>query len=242
MQFDKNHGGSEDFDEEESEPGWLASFSDMMTDLLAIFVILFAFAMMEISNARSYSESVALFEGGTGGSAVLEEEPSGDGLLPSQKQERLKELIEAIDDYIGKAGLSAELLVIKDGDDKVLLRMADSALFDSGKADITPKADKLLSNISKILVEYSDFIKIVRIEGHTDNRPINTPQFRSNWELSASRSINVLKRLLEISQLEPQKFYAVGFSEFSPIADNNTVSGRAQNRRVDFVIETKVND
>ncbi|HBM74997.1 MAG TPA: flagellar motor protein MotB, partial [Clostridiaceae bacterium] len=81
-----------------------------------------------------------------------------------------------------------------------------------------------------------------RIEGHTDNRPINNEQFDSNWELSTSRAVNVLRRLLDISKIKPDKFSAVGYGEFHPIADNNTASGRAQNRRVDFIIETAANE
>ncbi|HBM81310.1 MAG TPA: flagellar motor protein MotB, partial [Clostridiaceae bacterium] len=72
-----------------------------------------------------------------------------------------------------------------------------------------------------------------------DNRPINNKQFKSNWELSTSRAVNVLKRLLEISKLGPEKFSAVGYGEFHPIANNNTATGRTQNRRVDFIIEKK---
>ena len=79
---------------------------------------------------------------------------------------------------------------------------------------------------------------MVRIEGHTDNRPMHSRQFQSNWELSTSRAVNVLKHLAESSPIEPAKFSAVGYSEFHPIADNRTEAGKAKNRRVDFIIET----
>jgi chemotaxis protein MotB len=76
------------------------------------------------------------------------------------------------------------------------------------------------------------------IEGHTDNLPIKTEQFDSNWELSTARAVNVLRRVIELSDLDPSMFSAVGLGEFHPIADNETEEGRTQNRRVDFIIET----
>nr|PZN07794.1 MAG: hypothetical protein DIU64_11705 [Caldicoprobacter oshimai] len=164
--------------------------------------------------------------------------PAGEGVLPDQ--DKLNSFIEALNSYIAKAGLSGQLSVSKQGYNVVLLRIKDSALFDSGQAKITPKAEQILRSISKILKEYADFIKMIRIEGHTDNRPIHNEQFDSNWGLSTSRAVNVLRRLLEISSLGPEKFSAVGYGEFHPIADNNTEAGRALNRRVDFVIETVI--
>ena len=77
---------------------------------------------------------------------------------------------------------------------------------------------------------------MIRIEGHTDDVPISTKQFNSNWALSTSRAVSVLARLLEISEISPDRFSAVGYGEFHPIAGNNTAKGRAQNRRVDFII------
>jgi chemotaxis protein MotB len=116
--------------------------------------------------------------------------------------------------------------------------VADSALFDSGKADINARAQTLLDGICAILADYADQIQMVRIEGHTDDRPIHTAQFKSNWELSTTRAVNVLKRLLEAAPVGADKLSAVGYGEFHPAADNLSDAGRAQNRRVDFVIET----
>jgi len=224
-----------DDNQEEGEGSWLTSYSDLMTDLLAIFVILYAFAMIELKVYKK-SDTTTASAGQASAVVALSSEQGGQTILPEQI--RFNSLYEAISSHITEAGLVGQLSVAKQGDDTVLLRMADSALFDSGRAVIKSDADQLLDNIAAILTEYADFIKMVRIEGHTDNRPINTLQFGSNWELSTTRAVNVLRRLLEISQMEPEKYSAVGYSEFYPIADNDTPEGRALNRRVDFIIET----
>ncbi len=230
-----------DEDEDGDEANWQDSYSDLMTDLLAIFVILFSFAMMSQAIEASKSTSangqnvIAEFAEST----IL---PSHDSILPGQDsvlpdQESFNNLYEYIKAYINETGLSNQLSVTKQGNKEILLRVAASVFFDSGRADINPTAEPLLNKISDILTVYDDSIKIIRIEGHTDNLPINTKQFDSNWELSTSRAVNVLRRLLEISEFEPKKFSAVGYSEFYPIADNDTTVGRAKNRRVDFFIE-----
>ncbi len=227
-----------DMDEEsgdEEAPAWLTSYSDMMTDLLAIFVILFSFAMMfhasTAAKAAKDRENQAAIASSAGEEMETEQAVS---LSP----ERFNSFYEELQTYITENGLSEQLSVSKKGNDVVLLRMADSALFEPAQAKINPESEAVLASVSTILTEYGDLIEMVRIEGHTDDRPIRTQQFASNWELSTARAVNVLKRLLEISSLGSQKFSAVGYSEFYPIADNDTEAGRAQNRRVDFVIET----
>ena len=235
-------------EEAEDEADWQNSYSDLMTDLLAIFVILFAFAMMSQAFEATKSKS-AIGPNIAAASAETSVLPGNDGVLPDQEsvlpdqesvlseQENFNKLYEYIKEYIEETGLSNQLSVMKQGNTQILLRVAASVFFDSGKADINPKAEPLLDKISEILTLYNNSIKNVRIEGHTDNRPINTAQFDSNWELSTSRAVNVLRRLLEISELKPKKFSAVGYSEFYPIADNDTEAGMAKNRRVDFFIE-----
>ena len=118
-----------------------------------------------------------------------------------------------------------------------MLRVAASVFFDSGRAEIDEAAEPVLQKISEILVTYQDSFKMVRIEGHTDNRPINTYLYASNWELSTSRAVNVLRWLLDTSGIEAKKFSAIGYSEYYPVEDNSTNEGKRKNRRVDFFIE-----
>ncbi|MFT4105880.1 MAG: OmpA family protein [Lacrimispora sp.] len=223
----------EDEDDDEGE-NWLASYSDLMTDLLAVFVILFAFAMMSQAvviqserKAAEQNQDISQSTTGGGGNFDLEE---------------FNSLYEHMKTYVMEAGLSEQLNVEKLGDEEILLRISASILFDSGKADIDPAALPMLQNISDILVYYQEAIQMIRIEGHTDNRPIKTSSFDSNWELSTSRAVNVLKHLLETSGIEAKKFSAIGYSEFYPVADNSTDEGKGKNRRVDFYIKSMGND
>lgn len=166
-------------------------------------------------------------------------------LLPTvgaEENESVNALYEAIREYIETTGLTGQLSVTKQSDQLILLRADSSILFKLGSADISPDADSILESVCDILVKYQDDIRMLSIEGHTDNLPINTAQFASNWELSTSRAVNVLRRVLDLSSIDPSKFSAVGLGEFHPIADNDTEEGRAQNRRVDFIIETKDNE
>ncbi len=220
---------------EEDTPVWLTSYSDMMTDLLAIFVILFSFAMMFHASTAAAAAKAREDQAAIVSAPEVQQDDEQDVSLPP---ERFNNFYEELKSYITKNGLSDQLSVSKEGNDVVLLRMADSALFEPAQAEINPDSEQVLASVSTILTEYGDLIEMVRIEGHTDNRPINNKQFSTNWELSTARAVNVLKRLLEISTLGSKKFSAVGYSEFYPIADNETEAGRAQNRRVDFVIET----
>lgn len=214
------------FDSDDDEQtSWIESYSDLMTDLLAIFVILFSFAMINqaISASNTSAEAVVV-------TAI-------DSAAVSQSR-----IVDSMNAYIEEAGLSGQLSAVKQGDVSILLRIADSAFFESGKADIGPKAEAVLGNISAILNQYAASISMIRIEGHTDNVPISTGQFRSNWALSTSRAVNVLARLVEDSVLGPEQFSAVGYGEFHPVAGNDTAQGRAQNRRVDFIINVVKED
>ena len=230
MNEEKHLRGPADDSLDEGSPAWITSYSDMMTDLLAIFVILFSFAMMSSSVAKSKAAAGEQETATVSEQQAVQQTDAGEDSLDG--------LIQSINSYIGEVGLSGQLSVVKQGEHLLLLRVSDSALFETGQADITPQAERLLGKISEILAEYQASIKMVRIEGHTDNRPINTKRFDSNWELSTSRAVNVLRRLLEVSPLGPEKFSAVGYGEFHPIAKNDTAENMAKNRRVDFIIET----
>ncbi|HBM81309.1 MAG TPA: hypothetical protein DD426_10825, partial [Clostridiaceae bacterium] len=165
MKIDSNYHNLSAASSEEAAPAWLTTYSDMMTDLLAIFVILFSFAMVSRPVVKSKAVST------TQATVTESKEQTGNGILPAE--DKFNGFVESINSHVADAGLSKQLSVVKEGDNVVLLRVADSALFDSGKADIDSKAEKLLGSISSTLTEYADSIKMVRIEGHTDNRPIN---------------------------------------------------------------------
>lgn len=114
-----------------------------------------------------------------------------------------------------------------------MVRFADQVFFDLGKADLKPEAVEILNRLGPIL---KGIPNPIRIEGHTDNLPINTAQFPSNWELSTYRATRVIRYFIEELGFSPDKLSAAGYGEYRPIADNDTPEGRSLNRRVDIVI------
>ncbi len=118
--------------------------------------------------------------------------------------------------------------------DGVMITMRESILFDSGKADLKPSSSELLAKLAEVLGR--THAREIRIAGHTDNKPIRTPQFPSNWELSTARALSVLHRLVDDHRLPAEKLVAVGFGENRPVASNDTNEGRAKNRRVEIFL------
>jgi chemotaxis protein MotB len=118
--------------------------------------------------------------------------------------------------------------------DFIVLRFDNVLLFDTGKAEIKAGSILDLSLLGEKLKEYIDQNYVLDCEGHTDNVPIKTAQFPSNWELSAARAIAVAKFYVEEMDFDPQKVSARGFGEYNPIADNATAEGRSMNRRVEI--------
>lgn len=115
----------------------------------------------------------------------------------------------------------------------LVVSIEDTLLFDSGSAEITPKAKDILRKISTVLAAAPNYI---RVEGHTDNLPIHTSQFPSNWELSVIRATNVVQILANDGGISPDRLSATGYGEYRPLASNDTDAGRSQNRRVDLII------
>ena len=119
-------------------------------------------------------------------------------------------------------------------------RFSDAILFDTGKADLKPEGEKILLKVGQIFVAYCDFYDRIYIEGHTDNVPIHTTQFPSNWELSSARATAVIRLFLlefQTFKQEPRLLSATGYGEFLPIATNETEQEKALNRRIEIVLE-----
>ena len=146
---------------------------------------------------------------------------------------QLLQVKEALDRYVKQQGLGGELEVqlMEDG---LRIRIKDSALFASGQATLFPESRNLASDIAKLLVGLPQQILVA---GHTDNIPINTAQFPSNWELSSARAINFMRFLLtQEPTLKPENFSAIGYGEYRPLRLNTTEADRAKNRRVEVWI------
>jgi len=223
-------------------PSWMTTYGDMVTLLLTFFVLLYSFSSID---AEKWQALVVSLSGGSKGVLQHETEVAELEKKESPKIEDLdelqaelaefQELYENLKQYVEENQLASQIILSKT-DSEIQIRFADNVLFDSGKANLKPNAMEILTKITAALISYKDSIKMIRIEGHTDNVAINTSEFPSNWELSTARAVEVLRYLVEKKQIKPDIISAVGYGEYHPIASNNTEQGRTSNRRVDFVI------
>lgn len=158
--------------------------------------------------------------------------------LQKVKEEKVKEVSSTYEQLLQnmKSEIAQGQVTISELKGKLTVNMEAAILFDSGKADVKPDGIAILLKMIPTLKGVKD--KAIRIEGHTDNVPIRSVQFPSNWELSASRAINVAKYLQQ-QGLDPAMLSAAAFAEYKPVADNDTREGRAKNRRIEITLVAK---
>lgn len=216
-------------------PEWMATYGDMVTLLLCFFVLLFSFANLDVQKFKAIAQSMNGSLGVLDSGAAINMEPmmgSFPNDSPTEEKEEFKDLYQEMNEYVKENNLTASITLRLD-ERGLLVRFMDDVLFDSGKADLTPGAKEIINKVAEI-IRVND--KNVRVEGHTDNVPINTSRFPSNWELSTTRAVNVVKYLIEENGIEAKRLSASGYSDQHPVDDNGTKEGRQKNRRVDLVI------
>jgi chemotaxis protein MotB len=218
---------------------WLVSYADFMTLLFAFFVVMFASSQVDTQKVGRFTESfskavgIEVFpESGKsllGGNASKEANTiagKGDQSLPTE----LEELRLAMQQKAKQQELVGVQVLIRRNE--IVLRLADNVVFASGTDEIQPAARAVLGRIADDLKSRKVDI---RVEGHTDDKPIKTARFRSNWDLSTSRATAVVADFANAG-IEPTRLSAAGYGEFHPVASNGTPEGRAANRRVDIVV------
>lgn len=231
-------------------PAYMNTYGDMMTLLLTFFVLLFS---MSTIDAAKFKAVIASFEGSVGildGADTINENANilGNGVsqFPGSSNRTsleqaakvdaaLDKLQKELQEYTSKAKIDDELVVEKNGDE-VIIRFSETLLFESGKAEIKAGAIQTLDALSSKLNECIADGYTLRFEGHTDNIPIHTAQFPSNFELSGARAAAVARFYIEERDFDPTKLSIEGMSEYHPIADNSTEEGRSKNRRVEIKI------
>ncbi len=156
----------------------------------------------------------------------------GRGGKGKAEEKEFKEIMSSIEAYLIKHGAQnkVSLSMTRRG---LMVSLKEAGFFDSGSAVIKPSGYQILNTIIEAMMQYSNPL---RIEGHTDNIPISTTQFPSNWELSVARATNVLRYMLKNYEIEPNSISATGYGEFRPVGENASSEGRAKNRRVDIVL------
>ncbi len=268
-------------DPEESNDRWLLTYSDMITLLMALFIVLFAISSVNISKYRTLQQALrAAFSGGNvlpGGKPIAKASvptsqahatvatgsPSLAPLLSpapispavahaealataalaaaahavrsaASEQEEFLLLKHELEAYARSHGFAAEVQPVIERRGLAIRVLTDSLLFSSGSATLQARGDPLLGEIGALL--NVDRVHPVSVEGNTDDVPIHTAAFPSNWELSTARASTVV-RFLIAAGVQARRLSATGYAELRPLASNATPAGRARNRRVEIVLQ-----
>jgi chemotaxis protein MotB len=236
---------------------WLVSYADFITLLFAVFVVLYAMGQSDKKKVEEVMQSIQASFGMANAGAVAPKinviTSKSISIMPSLKPELsiapsgragrgqgrtraeekdFRQIKSSIEAYLVKQGAQhkVSLNITRRG---LIVSLKEAGFFDSGQAQIRTDAYELINTISEVMTQYNNPL---RVEGHTDNIPISSSQFPSNWELSTARATNGLKYLIKHFDVDPDKISATGYAQYRPIADNSTAEGRGKNRRVDLVM------
>ncbi|MHB1837101.1 MAG: flagellar motor protein MotB [Solirubrobacteraceae bacterium] len=260
--------------EHENEERWLLTYADMITLLMALFMVLFSISSVNISKYQTLQQSLkSAFSGSilTGGRAIIQSGSESTSahtpatspvpaIIPvtpnvpkpidtsaqqiakamlaqsaaQQEQQSFLKLQQELNAYAKAHGFANEVHAVIDQRGLVVQVLTDKLLFSSGQATLEPPGLPLLIEIAHLL--NVDQRHPITVEGFTDNQPIHTAQFPSNWELSTDRATTVVRFLIAHGIAEP-RLSAAGYADLHPVASNATAAGRARNRRVDIVLD-----
>lgn len=250
--------------EKDNGERWLLTYSDLITLLMVFFVVLYSMSQIDANKFKAVADSLSkALGGGTPAKMEIATNPSGPSMFqtgnPQSKATQpgttnnkdnnantnsggqgntdaenmtIEGIKAKLDKFAADNGIQAKL-VSSIEERGLVISIQDTLLFESGSADVTPRAREILDKVITVLAPTSNYIKI---EGHTDNLPINTARFPSNWELSVLRATNVLQIMAGPNKISSDRLSATGYGEYRPVASNDSDAGRAKNRRVDLVI------
>lgn len=237
---------------EQGAPKWMVTFSDLFMLVLVFFILLFSMSQIDAVkfkavaesfkqvNILDYYPSAVPFEHPTDFSIDYESTKNKDADAETNinnEQENatsdtLDELLEELQDFLTVNGLD-DLIVANRTERGIVLVLEERVLFESAEAGILPIAHPFLDKVGLLLTRIPNLIKV---EGHTDDRPISTSKFPSNWELSTARASSVIRYLIDEHDLAPERFVAVGYGDTRPVVPNSNAENWQKNRRVEVVI------
>lgn len=207
---------------------WIVPYADFMTVIMIFFMLMFAFAYAAKNDSR-YKKIVTAIQKEMGGKV-------DDKLLENMiEQEKAEKIVTEMDELVEKENLKNYINVNMDAE-RIKIVFANPVLFDTGKAELKTESARILHELSNML-KTSD--NEIIIEGHTDNIPVSGGKFKSNWELSVARSMEVIRYFIANEGLPPERFVAAGYGEYCPAALNDTPENRARNRRIEINIMRK---
>jgi len=237
--------------DEHIDESWLVPYADILTLLLAVFIILFASSSVDQDKLERMSQVFnQVFDGGTGfleQPAPVQSPNAESDKTPQQAQnsaylkdqKELAEIKDSVDNFIAVNEMEGQFATAMT-DEGLLVTIRDSILFDPGKAEIKPEYNAIAKELSDVLV--SNPPRSIVITGHTDNVPAG-PNFTSNLQLSALRAVNFAEILINSnSALDRRNFSTQGFGENRAIAPNDSAEGRSKNRRVEVLIQPLITE
>lgn len=224
-------------EEHENHERWLVSYADFITLLFAFFTSMYAISSVNQGKFRVLSESLAVaFNPSVVTSVRMNESPRFINEQRSHVADQFKDMFsyyyERLQDSLKNLEQDQKLSILYD-EKKITIRVSEGMLFEPGSDEIIKNAQPVLDEIASVLGEMPNYMSI---EGHTDNIPINTMRFPSNWDLSNARALKILKYFVEKHKFDPRKLSATGYGEYRPVDSNDTPSGRMKNRRVDILV------
>ncbi len=227
-------------EEHENVDRWLVSYADFITLLFAFFVTMYSISRVDqqrfASVVQSLQRALGIVNSGQGVLSPGQASPPISLPEPASatlENRQLEKLAAEIQSEVEKVGGSADQIRYFTNETGLVIRVPERLFFDSGDASIHPEVFSILNAIIRILEKVPNSI---RVEGHTDNVPINNSRFPSNWELSTARATAIVRYLLTQGSFEANRISAGGYAEFHPVGPNTTPEGRLKNRRVDVVV------
>ena len=260
MSKKKHH--HEEHEEHVNHEAWVIPYADMLTLLMALFLVMWATSQTDVNKMKQMSAGFADSLGivgngqGVGGNGILEgaSDPKkadakvdltpkvgADAIAAINEQnaqqdaakQQLEDVQKSISESAAQSGTASELAFKDEGRGLVVSIVSEGVLFDAGSADLRPEGRTVLDGLAASLAGLPNDVVI---EGHTDNRPISTDRFQSNTYLSTARASTVLEYLVKNHGLPASRLSAAGYGDTRPVAGNDTPEGRAKNRRVDIAI------
>ena len=232
-------------------PGWMTTFSDMMTLLLTFFILLYSISSVDAVKFKNISASLQSVLMGEKNSSILEEEgtvedipldepkfdesEASDEVVPEEQLRVDKETLdmyEKVEEYVTEKGLLADVTVSLN-ENGVFVNIKEAILFEPGRASLIAGGQELLDSLEDLFLQFEN--KIV-VEGHTDDVPMSSAMYPSNWELSSGRAIQVVRYLSEVKSIPNSRLSAVAYGEYRPMVPNDSAENRALNRRVNLLI------
>jgi chemotaxis protein MotB len=257
----RRRGGHGHDGEHENDERWLLTYSDMITLLMALFMVLFSISSVNTSKFESLQRAMQdAFSGKIlpGGKAIMQtgsqteaQRPAATPPIPAiqaitqqldaaktsnaaaRENDQFNQLKQQIDAYAREHGLTSKLETTVARRGLVIRLLTDKVLYNSGSATLNPAATPLLDRISQLL--RTEFDHPIVVEGHTDDQAIASPQFPTNWELSTARATAVVRFLIR-DHVAPGRLAASGYGAMHPLTTNTTPDGRSRNRRVEIVL------